>query len=202
MVSNHEKADASVEASAQVASAPPKLSDSGRAAVQGPPDAEEAQTQKVDTSTPRVFGTFAHQGYEQAAYEQFDEVDNEVPVTIKKPDGTDGQGFIDTMIGDTLIDDKTNDMRDWDAAKAAQFGKEHGERMRAYLDSSGTPKDARGWIVATVGPRDEEIRQAYADTLAGYGVGVQFARTEDQDAVMEAVQAAVNDTTTRAGSDT
>jgi len=178
------------------------LNDTGIGAMQGPLDTDTAQEENVDTSTPREFGKFAHQAYQSAAYETFDDIDNEVPVIVTKPDGTEAQGYVDTMIGNTLVDYKTNDMRNWDAAQAVRFGNEHGQQMREYVESSGTPEDAKGWIVATVPPESEEVRQTYFDTLAGYDVGVKFAEGEDQDSVMDAVKAAIGDTKTRTTGDT
>jgi hypothetical protein len=196
MVSDSEERDTRFEVSDEQSTScgSAGLSDAGVAAMQGAPEREVSQAEAVNTSTPIRFGTFAHEAYSLAAYENFDDVDREVPVIVTKRDGAEAQGRIDTMIGDTLIDYKTNDMRDWDVAKAVSSAKEHGLQMQEYVESPGTSKDARGWIVATVPPRSEEVRQTYANTLARYGVGVKFTGGEDQDTVMEAVKAAVGDT--------
>jgi hypothetical protein len=178
------------------------LSDAGIGAVQGPSDIDTSQAEEVDTSSPREFGKFAHQAYQSAAYETFDDVDNEVPVVVTKPDGTEAQGYVDTMVGKTLIDYKTNDMRNWDTAQAVRYGNEHGQQMQEYVESSDTPQDAKGWVVATVPPESEEVRQAYADTLAGYDVGVRFAKGEDQDSVLDAVKGGVESTGARPANNT
>ena len=64
-------------------------------------------------------------------------VDSNVPVVVTKPDGSQEQGYIDTLIEQgnkaTVIDYKTNDMRGWTQAAAERFGHEHGQQgIRLY----------------------------------------------------------------------
>jgi hypothetical protein len=202
--SDYKTTDVPADTSEKTAVSSPSigLSDAGIGAMQGPADIDTSQAEEVDTSSPREFGKFAHQAYQSVAYETFDDVDSEVPVVVTRPDGTEAQGYVDTMIGKTLIDYKTNDMRNWDTAQAARYGNEHGQQMQAYVASPSTPQDATGWIVATVPSESEEVRQTYADTLASYGVGARFAKGEDQDSVMDAVRGAVESTETQATSNT
>jgi len=160
---------------------------------------KEKDIEQANTSTPALFGTFAHAAYEVTAYDRFDNVVNEEPVRITKSDNTQTWGRIDTIVNNrVIIDYKTNDMRDWDVDRARAAGRswEHGPKVKAYVDSPDTPTDSQGWIIATVPPRSEQVRQAYSDTLAEYSVGAKFAEGEDQDSVMKAVAAAVEDTET------
>ena len=148
----------------------------------------------VDTPTPTQFGTFAHEAYQVAADETFDDVDHNVPVIVTKPDGTQAQGYIDTLINDrVIIDYKTNYMPGWSVNDATRYGREHGQQVQEYVQSDGTPNDARGWVVATVPPESEEVRAAYAEALAEHEVGVKFSPGEDQASVMNAVSDAVSE---------
>ena len=154
---------------------------------------DEDEIEVVDTSTPQRFGTFAHEAYQVAADEAFDDMDHNVPVVVTKPDGTRAQGYIDTLINDrVIIDYKTNFMPGWSVADAHRHGDEHGRQVQEYVESEGTPDDARGWIIPTVPPESVEVRQAYSDTLAEYGVGAKFSE-EDQASVMTAVTEAVEE---------
>lgn len=151
---------------------------------------DEAET--VDTSTAGQFGTFAHEAYQAATDEAFDDVDHNVPVIVTKPDGSEAQGYIDTLINErVIIDYKTNYMPDWSVSDATKYGRDHGRQVQEYVQSDGTPADAQGWIIATVPPDSEDVRTAYTGTLSEYGVGVQFSAGEDQEAVMKAVSDAV-----------
>lgn len=152
---------------------------------------EEDQVSVVDTSTPHRFGTFAHEAYQVAVGERFDDVDHNVPVIVTKPDGSQAQGYIDTLINDrVIIDYKTNYMPGWSISDAVRYGHEHGRQVQEYVQSEGTPADARGWIIATVPPESADVRTTYVDTAAQYDVGVKFAG-EDTESVVKAVSEAV-----------
>lgn len=151
-----------------------------------------------DTSTPLKWGRFGHAAYEYyVEYEgAFDDVTSEESVIITKPDGVEAEGRIDTLINEkVIIDYKTDDMTDWDAAKATAIARSwsHGPKVKAYVDSPETPQDAKGWIVATQPPKAEEVRQAYADGLAEFGVGVKWAESQHPDQVIDAIRDAVKD---------
>lgn len=168
-----------------------RLSDVGIGAMQG--DGNNLDKIKVvDTTAPARFGTFAHEAYQVAADARFDNVDHNVPVIVTKPDGTEGQGYIDTLINDrVIIDYKTNYMPGWSVSDAIRYGHEHGRQIQEYVQSNDTPADAQGWIIATVPPGSDDVRTAYVDALAQYQVGVKFSADEDQDSVMDAVSDAV-----------
>ena len=152
------------------------------------------EVEVVDTSSPTRFGTFAHEAYQVAADETFDNVDHNVPVTVTKPDGVQAQGYIETLINDrVIVDYKTNYMPRWSVNDATRYGREHGRQVYEYMQSDGTPNDARGWVVATVPPESEEVRAAYAEALAEHKVGVKFSSGEDQVSVMNAVSDAVSE---------
>jgi hypothetical protein len=157
--------------------------------------AESTSIQKM--MTPHEFGTFAHQVYEAHAYLKFDDVENERSVRVIKPDGRIDEGKIDTVLneGQTLIDYKTSDMRTWDAAQVRVAGRVHGQQMAEYIASPDTPADASGWVIPTVPPERDEVRQMYADRLAEYGVGVKFPESDQPEDVMDAVQSAVDEDT-------
>lgn len=142
--------------------------------------------------TPQTFGTFGHGAYEWAAEEHFEDAESNRPVIVTKPDGSEAQGYIDTLIDErVIVDYKTNDMRAWTVADAQRHGNEHGQQVKGYVNSPEMPSDARGWIVATVPPESAEVRQAYADAAGAHDVGVKFAGSEQQTDVMEAVSEAV-----------
>lgn len=153
------------------------------------------QGEVVNTDTPTVFGTFAHEAYEDAAEEKYgDDADRERRVGVTRPDGSLAEGEVDLMVGNALIDFKTNDMRDWSTGEARTAGHKHGQQMKEYVDSPDTPSHAKGWIIATVPPNSQEVRDVYATTLSEYGVGVKFAKGEDQASVMKEVDKAVRET--------
>jgi hypothetical protein len=158
----------------------------------------EAGNTSQDNMTPHGFGTFAHSAYETHVDLRFDDVENELPVRVTKPDGSVKQGWVDTAINDdqVLIDYKTGDMREWDVQKARKEAQKHGQQVREYMDSPDTPEDASGWIVATVPPVAAETRQAYSDALAEHKVGVKFSESEEPEDVMAAVQSAADDSAT------
>ena len=62
-------------------------------------DTDAPQEESVDVSMPRELGKFAHQACQSAACETFNDVDNEVPVIVTKPDGTEFLGWPVTMWG-------------------------------------------------------------------------------------------------------
>lgn len=172
--------EAAGEASSIVAS---KLGGKGVKAIQG------------DTDTPTKFGTFAHEAYGYAAEDKYgDAADIERRVGVTKPGGWLADGEVDLAVGNALIDFKTCDMRDWTTTEARAAAREHGQQMKEYVDSPDTPADAKGWIIATVPPDSQVVRDAYAATLSEYNVGVKFAKGEDQASVMKAVDKAVKDT--------
>lgn len=172
--------DAAVEADNTTAS---KLGGRGVRAVQG------------DTDTPTKFGTFAHEAYGYAAEDKYgDAADIERRVGTTKPDGSLAEGEVDLAVGNALIDYKTCDMRDWSTTEARVAARKHGQQMKEYVDSPDTPADAKGWIVATVPPDSQIVRDAYAAVLSEYNIGVKFAKGEDQASVMKAVDKAVKDT--------
>lgn len=142
--------------------------------------------------TPQTFGTFAHQAYEWAAEEHFEDAESNRSVIITKPDGSEAQGYIDTLIDErVIVDYKTNDMRAWTVADAQRYGNEHGQQLKGYVNSPEMPSDARGWIIATVPPESAEVRQAYTDAVGVHDVGVKFSESEQQEDVVEAVSEAV-----------
>ncbi len=103
--------------------------------------------------------------------------------------------FLSGLIGNdrVIIDYKTNFMPSWSVSDARRHGNEHGRQVQEYVESEGTPDDARGWIISTVPPKSEQVRQAYSDTLAEYSVGVKFSQGEDQASAMTAVTEAVEE---------
>jgi hypothetical protein len=145
-----------------------------------------------ELTTPHEFGTFAHGAYEWSAEERFEDVESNRPVIVTKPDGSEAQGYIDTLINErVIVDYKTNNMRDWSVADAQRYGNEHGQQVKGYVNSPEMPSDARGWIIATVPPESAEVRQAYTDAAGVHDVGVKFSGSEQQADVMEAVSEAV-----------
>lgn len=148
-----------------------------------------------DTDTPAKFGTFAHEAYGYAAADKYgDAADIERPVGVTKSNGSLAEGRVDLAVGNALIDYKTCGMRNWTKTEARAAAREHGQQMKEYMDSPDTPANAKGWIIATVPPDSQVMRDAYATTLNDYNVGVKFAKSEDQASVMEAVGKAVKDT--------
>jgi hypothetical protein len=142
--------------------------------------------------TPQTFGTFAHQAYEWAAEEHFDDVESNRPVIVTKPDGTEAQGYIDTFIDERIVVDyKSNYMPGWSVSDARRYGDQHGQQVKEYVNSEGMPDDARGWIIATVPPESAEVRDAYADAASMHDVGVKFAAGEQQEDVIDVVSEAV-----------
>lgn len=144
--------------------------------------------------TSRDFGTFAHQAYEVAAEDGLDNeyVESEVPVQVVDADGNVCQGRIDTLVDERhVFDYKTNDMRDWNPSTAHQAGLEHGKQVSGYVHSPDLPPNATGTVISTVPPTSSESRQAYADGLAQYGIGVQFSESEDPEDVTGSVQEAL-----------
>jgi hypothetical protein len=159
-----------------------KLGSKGIRAAQGP-------------ETPAEFGTFAHEAYGYAAEDKYgDRADVERRVGVTKPDGRMAEGEVDLTVGNALIDYKSCDMRDWTASEASAAAREHGQQMKEYVESPDTPANAKGWIIATVPPNSQEVRDAYSGRLKEYGVGVEFAKGEDQASVMRATDAAVERT--------
>jgi len=160
----------------------PKLGGTGIKAMQG------------DTDTPAKFGTFAHEAYGYAAEDKYgDAADIERRIGVTKPDGSLAEGEIDLAVGHALIDYKTCNMRDWTTTEARAAARKHGQKMQEYVDSPDAPANAKGWIIATVPPDSQVVRDAYAATLNEHNVGVKFAKSEDQASVMEAVDKAVKD---------
>lgn len=143
--------------------------------------------------TPANFGTWAHSGYEQEAYFALDDAEREREVRVTKRDGSETWGKVDLISGNALIDFKTNDLRDWSAAKARAMAKEHGQQMSEYVASPDTPANAKGWIVATVPPQSDAVRKVYASELGAYGVGVKYSASEDPADVVRAVREAVRE---------
>ncbi|MBN1922750.1 MAG: hypothetical protein JW892_15990 [Anaerolineae bacterium] len=182
--------------------APERLSPAGQHAMQG--SASEGKAEQAQDSAPveelttaRDFGRFAHQGYEVAAENNLDReyVESEVPARVVNADGMEHEGRIDTLVdGRHVIDYKTNDMRDWVPTQAYQAGLAHGAQVSGYVNSPDLPSDATGTVIATVPPVSSEARQAYADGLAQYGIGVQFSESEDPDDVAGAVQETLKNT--------
>lgn len=161
---------------------------------------QEAQAQSGENiqefGSSRDFGTFAHQAYEAAAEDGLDNeyVESEVPVQVIGPDGNVCQGRIDTLVDERhVFDYKTNDMRDWDPSTAYRAGLEHGKQVSGYVHSPDLPPDATGTVISTVPPNSSESRQAYADGLAQYGIGVQFSESEDPEDVTAAVREALKE---------
>lgn len=149
---------------------------------------------EAEPMTPQTFGTFGHGVYEWAAEEQFEDAESNRSVIVTRPDGSEAQGYIDTLINErVIIDYKTNDMRAWSVADAQRYGNEHGQQVQEYVNSPEMPSDARGWIIATVPPESAEVRQAYADAVGVHDVGVKFSGSEQQEDVVEAVSEAVAD---------
>lgn len=185
------------------ASSSEQLSPAGQRAMQDsiPEETGEQEVQAQDGeniedfTTSRDFGRFAHQAYEVAAENNLDNeyVESEAPVQVIDADGNVGYGRIDTLVDERhVIDYKTNDMRDWDSSQAYQAGLKHGKQVSGYVNSPDLPPNATGTVISTVPPISNETRQAYADGLAQYGIGVQFSESEDPDDVTAAVQEALN----------
>lgn len=142
--------------------------------------------------TPQTFGIFAHQAYEWATEERFDDVESNRSVVITKPDGTEAAGYIDTLINERIvIDYKSNYMPAWNVSEARRYGNEHGQQVEEYVNSKGMPDDARGWIIATVPPESAEVRQAYIEAASAHGVGVKLSAGEQQEDVMNVVSEVV-----------
>lgn len=151
-------------------------------------------SEEVVLDNPRSFGRFAHEAYQLSAFYHFDDVDNEVPVVVTKPDGTRVQGYIDTLINDkVIVDYKTNNMRDWSESRARREAKEYGRQVQEYVEADGAPPGCRGWIIATVPPNTSEIAEVYADELKEFGVGVKFCRGESAEDVIRAVEEAIRE---------
>lgn len=156
-----------------------------------------------DRMTPQTFGTFGHQAYEWAAEEDFDDVESNRSVIVTQPDGTETQGYIDTLIDErVIVDYKTNDMRNWSEADARWHGNNHGRQVAGYVNSREMPDDAQGWLIATVPPESADVRQAYTDAAGAHGVGVKFSKGEQQTDVMEAVSEAIAESEPAASVDT
>ncbi len=160
-----------------------------------PADVGQDIDDEDDGMTPQTFGTFAHQAYEWAAEEEFDDVESNRSVVVTKPDGTEAQGYIETFINERIvIDYKSSYMPAWSVADARRYGNEHGQQVKEYVTSKSMPDDAQGWIIATVPPESMEVRDAYSEAVSRHGVGVKFSAGEQQDNVMQAVSEAVEST--------
>jgi hypothetical protein len=185
----------SADAAQESAGGGRKLGPAGKKSMRGEGDAGAGSAEEVNTDTPTKFGTFAHQGYGIAAGEKYGEKANiERRVGVTRADGTLAEGEVDLTVGNALIDYKTDDMRDWTTSEARAAAHKHGQQMKEYVDSPDTPIEAKGWIIATVPPRSQEVRSAYAGGLKECGVGAKFAKGEDQTSVMQAVDQAVKET--------
>jgi hypothetical protein len=142
-------------------------------------------------------GTIDHAIYEQSVEDALDDLENDVSVysneQVTKPDGS--QGLIDTRVNNTILDYKTNDMRDWTTANAAHYGHEHGQQVQDYVESPDTPADAKGYIIAAGRPpRDPQVQQTYTGTLAEHGVGVKYTAGGEPQDIVNSVKEAVNET--------
>jgi hypothetical protein len=155
----------------------------------------DASIEVVDTSRPTTFGTFAHDGYEIAADDHFEDVETEKEVRVQR-DPAKGQetGYIDAVVDERyLFDFKTNYMKDWTERDATRHGHEHGAQVKSYVDSPDTPADAKGWIIASVPPDSPDVRKTYSEVLGGYGVGVKYSQSEQQDDVIAAMEEAIDE---------
>ena len=156
--------------SAQEAAGAKLLSPVGMKAMQG------------ETDTPAKFGTFAHEAYGYAAEDRYgDAAYIERRVGVTKPDSSLAEGEIDLAVGNALIDYKTCYMRDWTTTEARAAASKHGQQMKEYVDSPDTPANAKGWIIATVPPDSQVVRDAYATTLNEYNVCLLYTSPSPRD---------------------
>ncbi len=164
-------------------------------------EAHESSDSPLDTQEnietfdrPCEFGVFAHQAYKAAAYDSFDDVDEEVPVIIKGEDGSEQQGYIDNIIDDqVLIDYKTHDMRNYSSAEAEVLAENIGKKMQEYVKALGDSSEHKGYIISTVPPESNEVRKAMEATLAKYDVRIIFSESEQPEDVIKSVKKAVKD---------
>lgn len=142
----------------------------------------------VDDVTPQTFGTHAHIAYIDAAQDRIDrdKVWGEVEVRTSDTDGNLKDGKVDLLVDDKVIDFKTNDMRDWSETTARRFGHEHGKQVQGYVESPDTPENAEGYVISSVPPKSEDVRDTYTQALQDHGVDVRFSKSEAPEDVAEA----------------
>lgn len=160
------------------------------------PDQEthSEESQSVEIERAPEWGIFAHQVYQAAAHDRFDEVETEKHARYEDENGTQHNGRVDIVINENkLFDVKTHNGREWSEAEATRYGDEHGQQMRRYIDSPDTPDDSEGWIVLTVPPELEESREAYAAAAGAHGVSVMFSKSEQPSDVVKCMDEAVDE---------
>lgn len=134
------------------------------------------------------FGRWIHQGYGEEAEARFDDAVIEDMVNVER-DGYVSEGRIDLRVDDKyLFDYKTHDMREWTDTQATRYGDEHGKQMRSYVESWDTPDDAHGWLVSTVPPNSEFVREAYSSAAGKHNVDVIFGKSEQPEDVIDAIE--------------
>jgi hypothetical protein len=167
---------------------PSQLSAEGIQSIQGSAEG----TSDSEVMKPHEFGTLAHEAYQWAAEEHFEDAESKHTLIVTKPDGTTKNGEIDTLIDErVVIDYKTDYMPDWSVADARRLGDQYGRQVEEYVNGEGMPPDACGWIIATVPSESAEVRQAFVDAAGAHGVSVKFSKGEQQEDVIEAVSEAV-----------
>lgn len=157
---------------------------------------EASQSDNVSeefASSPQEFGIHAHVAYADAAQDAVtQDSDTEMPVIITNPHSPERMGRIDFIADNKIIDFKTNDMREWTEADARIYAEQHGSQMQDYVNSPDTPVDASGWIVATVPPIHQAVRDVYSEVLKNYKVEVRFSPSESSESVGEIVSEIVD----------
>ena len=156
---------------------------------------ELEEVEKKEFKEPMHFGSFAHEAYGLAAADRYENSETEQTISVLDEEGFHvNDGRIDLIVGEkNIVDFKTNDMREWTTEDAVKFAKEHGEQVQGYMNSPDTPEESKGLIVSSVPPKNEEVRKAYAEALADFGVEVGYSSGEDQDSVMEVVDSFVSE---------
>ena len=144
---------------------------------------------------PMDFGRFAHEAYELAAYNAFDDIEKEYPVIVMDQDGNEQNGKIDTLIVENdknfIIDYKTNYMKDWSISEAKTKANEFGKQVQGYVEAKGVPSDCKGYIISTVPPESKEVRDEIERVLANYNIGIVFSESEDPEDVVDSIRKAI-----------
>lgn len=126
----------------------------------------------LDLSSPRAWGNFAHDAYEERAEEVLG-ARSEVRVRVTRTDGSQGIGRIDSLASDTIIDYKTHDL----AALAASGRLEStlgdiADQLERYRNSPDVPTGATMVVVFEFPPSEADLRSSVEDFFAERGISV------------------------------